>query len=179
MFNCAICKESIGPKVSPIMVATAVRDRSYSYRFYDIEEETEKSGTSIGTEIIEELKLCKKCAGLDETPKVEAISHETLVGFVRAKLAHGNGCNKALFECKACARMLESVKGTNPFVMADALSDKVAPIMTTRLVDLAFASLCDRTYHNSKRAKSDVKATYAHMAPFSKRDELERKGKRA
>jgi hypothetical protein len=68
VFNCSICKESIGPGISPIKVVTGIRNVAYHNEF---EREDEWGGKqkvevdSTGTEITSEVLMCPGCGLAD------------------------------------------------------------------------------------------------------------------
>lgn len=62
MFKCDDCKRTIGPRVSPIIVAEQ-RTRTYAFK-REVELIGEVEDVAIGTEIVREFRLCAKCAGV-------------------------------------------------------------------------------------------------------------------
>lgn len=79
VFNCAACKQSIGPKISPIKAVSGTRTKEYHNEYF-VEDEwgnkEKKEVDSVGTEITGERLVCPTCAQLD----VPAAKPITVVG---------------------------------------------------------------------------------------------------
>lgn len=68
MFNCSVCKESVGPGISPIHVVTGTRAISYHNEFEREDEWGNKELVkvdSVGTEITGEALVCPPCAKVE------------------------------------------------------------------------------------------------------------------
>jgi len=95
VFNCTACHETIGPKVSPVLVPTGVRNVDYLNIVRRVDENDvpyKQEVRSVGTEIIAEARLCYKCAGTvpQQKPVVEIRGsrfQEPLADPLRVKLA--------------------------------------------------------------------------------------------
>lgn len=65
MFNCAVCREAIGPRIKPINIVTEVASKEYHNEFFTEDElgnrELHKVD-SVGKEIMTEIKICQKDA---------------------------------------------------------------------------------------------------------------------
>lgn len=70
MFNCSVCKHSIGPKISPIHVTTGTRPIAYHNEYYREDSWGNKELVkvdSLGTEITGEALVCPSCAGVEQS----------------------------------------------------------------------------------------------------------------
>lgn len=75
MFNCSVCKQSIGPKVSPIHITTGVREQIYHNTKVVLDEYDREHTEEIhsnGMEIIGQVLVCPPCNGeqMSEPAKV-------------------------------------------------------------------------------------------------------------
>lgn len=65
MFNCQLCKETIGPKVHANRVITETRNVEYHNEFYREDDWGNKQKHEVdsrGTEIVKEVLACGPCA---------------------------------------------------------------------------------------------------------------------
>lgn len=74
MFKCSSCKQSVGPKVKPVLVVVGTRNRDYTNIITILDEyerEQKKVINSSGTEITATVLQCPPCAkGMEPEPVV-------------------------------------------------------------------------------------------------------------
>jgi hypothetical protein len=65
VFNCQLCKETVGPKISPVRVVTEARPAEYHNEFYREDEWGNREKHEVdsqGREIVHEVIVCPTCA---------------------------------------------------------------------------------------------------------------------
>lgn len=176
MFVCGSCKAAVGPKVSPNTVVEAVRERVYTYTVRT--EEGKETRSSAGSEIVKELKICNKCAGLEDKAGY-VVDVKSFIALGNSLTAHAQSCQgfrttkhadgtRTQEDCQVCKRNRETW-GTIPApILNNILQEprKHDHSLQSSLAAYAVERLIERTQHNTKRAKADYGAAYSVLKKY-------------
>jgi hypothetical protein len=119
MFNCASCKSSIGPGVSPNTIVTATRDVEYHNavkRIDEYERETIEDVHSKGSEIVSQALICNTCAKVTVTEEAPVTTERKGGKSFEEKLPEPL---RVSFAGIAAQSVVERLESTNKRLVAD------------------------------------------------------------
>lgn len=160
MFKCSKCKQSVGPKISPIFAPVGVREVVYTTE--NVEGEVV---ITPGTELLGEHKLCPKCADTP-TPVGVEVPITTHLALGASLQEHARRCKKEIGECKLGTRAMPSYRSIPLHALSVICADKIATPFKTSVASLLVENLLARTKDETQRAARDFEASYSILKGY-------------